>query len=82
VRQGGRLYVYVNRCPHIGTPLHFMTDRFLSASRERIVCATHGAEFAIEDGLCVRGPCLGDRLEPVMIEVRDGVILVPHDAGL
>ena len=82
VRRGGRVFVYVNRCPHIGTPLDCVPHRFLSADRERIVCATHGAEFGIEDGVCQRGPCLGDRLEPVMMQIKDGIILVPDDAGL
>lgn len=82
VRRGGQVFVYVNTCPHIGTPLDFLPDRFLSADGARIVCATHGAEFRIEDGICVRGPCLGDGLEPVMIQVKDGIILVSHDAGL
>ena len=82
VRQGGDIHVYVNSCPHIGTPLDWMPDRFLTADGRRIICATHGAEFGIADGACVRGPCLGDRLEAVMIEIRDGVVLVPEDAGL
>ena len=82
MRRGGQVFVYVNSCPHIGTPLDWAPDRFLSADGSRIVCATHGAEFSIEDGVCVRGPCLGDRLEPVMIQIKDGIILVPEDAGL
>ncbi len=82
VRRGGKLFVYVNCCPHIGTPLDWMPDRFLTADGERVVCATHGAEFGIEDGVCVRGPCLGAALEPVMIQIKDGIILVPEDAGL
>jgi nitrite reductase/ring-hydroxylating ferredoxin subunit len=82
VRQGAELRVYVNACPHIGTPLDWVPDRFLSADGSRIVCATHGAEFAVGDGLCLRGPCLGDRLEAVMIEIRDGVVFVPEGAGL
>ena len=82
VRRGGQVHVYVNCCPHIGTPLDWSPDRFLTADGQRIVCATHGAEFGIADGVCLSGPCLGGRLEPVMIEVKDGIILVPHDAGL
>jgi nitrite reductase/ring-hydroxylating ferredoxin subunit len=82
VRQGDRVFIYVNACPHLGTPLDWTPDRFLSADGRRIVCATHGAEFRIADGLCLRGPCLGARLEPVMIEIKDGVILVADDAGL
>ncbi len=82
VRRGGQVVVYVNSCPHIGTPMDMAPDRFLSADAGRIVCATHGAEFAIDDGVCLRGPCLGERLESVMIQVNDGVVLVPWDAGL
>ena len=82
VRRGGQVYVYVNSCPHIGTPLDWTPDRFLTADGQRIVCATHGAEFGIEDGACLRGPCLGGRLETVMIQIKDGTILVPKDAGL
>jgi nitrite reductase/ring-hydroxylating ferredoxin subunit len=76
LRRGARVLVYVNACPHIGTPLNLLPDRFLTRDGGRIVCATHGADFRIEDGLCLRGPCEGDRLEPVPTEVRDGMVLV------
>jgi nitrite reductase/ring-hydroxylating ferredoxin subunit len=82
VRQGNAVYVYVNSCPHIGTPLDWTPDRFLSADGKRIICATHGAEFQVADGLCIRGPCHGDRLEPVESQIKDGIIYVPQDAGL
>jgi len=82
VRQGDLVHVYVNECPHIGTPLNWVADRFLSADGSRIVCATHGAEFRVSDGECLRGPCFGDRLEPVVVEIRDGTIYVPETAGL
>jgi nitrite reductase/ring-hydroxylating ferredoxin subunit len=82
VRRGEEVFVYVNSCPHIGVPLDWAPDRFLSTDGARIVCSTHGAEFEIATGLCIGGPCLGDRLEPVMIEIKDGVILVAEDAGL
>jgi nitrite reductase/ring-hydroxylating ferredoxin subunit len=82
VRQGEDVFVYVNSCPHIGVPLDWAPDRFLTADGGRIICATHGAEFGIADGVCVRGPCFGDRLEAVMIEIKDGWVLVSEDAGL
>ena len=80
-RQGDDVRVYVNSCPHIGAPLDWVPGRFLSADRQRIICALHGAEFNIDDGLCTRGPCLGDRLERVMIVITDGTIWAPEDAG-
>jgi naringenin degradation protein FdeD len=82
VRRGAAVAVYVNSCPHIGVPLDWAPDRFLSRDGSRIVCSTHGAEFEVMTGQCVRGPCFGDRLEAVNIEIRDGAILVPADAGL
>jgi len=82
VRRGEQVFVYVNACPHIGVPLDWAPDRFLTNDGGRIICATHGAEFGIADGVCLRGPCLGDRLEQVMIQVKDGMILVAEDAGL
>ena len=82
IRRGGQVVVYVNSCPHIGVPLDWMPHRFLSTDGKRIICSTHGAEFRIEDGLCLRGPCLGEKLEAVMIEIKDGEVLVAEDAGL
>jgi nitrite reductase/ring-hydroxylating ferredoxin subunit len=81
VRQGEAVYVYVNSCPHLGTPLEWTPDRFLSVDGSLIVCATHGAEFRIADGECLRGPCFGERLEPVVIQIKDCTIFVPEDAG-
>jgi nitrite reductase/ring-hydroxylating ferredoxin subunit len=82
VRRGEDIRVYVNSCPHLGVPLEWMPDRFLSTDGERIICATHGAEFRITDGHCTAGPCRGQALERVLTEIRDGVVLVPEDAGL
>ena len=82
IRQGDAVHVYVNACPHIGTPLNWTPDRFLSHDGSRIVCATHGAEFRIADGECLRGPCFGDRLERVVIQIKDGIVYVPENAGL
>ncbi len=82
VRRGDVVYVYVNSCPHIGVPLDWAPDDFLTRDGAAIVCATHGALFAIETGLCIQGPCEGDRLERVPAVIEDGWILVPEDAGL
>jgi len=82
LRRGERVQVWVNACPHLGTTLDWVPDRFLSADGTRIVCATHGAEFGIEDGLCLRGPCKGDRLEAVPVVIEGGAVLVPENAGV
>ena len=82
VRRGTEVFVYVNACPHVGTALDWAPDRFLSADGAVIVCATHGAQFGIADGVCLRGPCVGAALESVPVRIEDGVVLVPANAGL
>ncbi len=73
-RFGSGAVVYENRCPHAGTPLNMFDDKFVDITGRRLLCRTHGALFEIEDGRCVRGPCKGDHLRAVAIEIRDGAI--------
>lgn len=76
VRRGDDVVVYVNACPHLGTPLDFTPGRFLNREKNLILCATHGALFRIDDGYCVSGPCAGKHLEAAAFEISDGVILL------
>ena len=76
VQKAGRIFAYVNECPHARTPLDWQADRFLTLDRTLLLCGTHGAEFRIEDGLCVAGPCLGRRLTPVPIIVGNGEVRI------
>lgn len=82
VRRGEAVFVYVNACPHVGAALDRAADRFLTADGARIACGAHGAQFGIEDGVCVHGPCVGARLEAVPARIVGGAVLVPDDAGL
>lgn len=68
VKRRGALHAYRNRCPHTGVNLEWQPDRFLDLSGCYIQCATHGALFRPEDGLCLRGPCVGQRLERLRLE--------------
>jgi len=83
VRQGDRVRVYVNSCPHIGLPLEPAPHRFLDAKKQHIVCSAHGARFKIQDGECFSGPCYGEYLEAVKSRINaDGEVIVPADAGV
>jgi nitrite reductase/ring-hydroxylating ferredoxin subunit len=46
-------------------------DAYLNGDRSRIVCSAHGAQFDIETGVCTLGPCLGQSLTSVLLEVDD-----------
>lgn len=74
VRRGTELFGYVNACPHQGTPLEFLPDRFLTRDGREILCSTHGARFDIATGLCVAGPCASLRLAPIAVEVVAGEV--------
>ncbi len=78
VREDGRVFGYVNSCPHLGTPLNWQDDRFISDDSGLIICATHGALFEIEDGACVSGPCAGQALEavPLALDAEGRVVLI------
>ena len=76
IRQGERVLVYENACPHLELPLDIVPGRFLDAAGAHILCTNHGALFRIEDGVCVKGPCVGGALARVASEVRDGLVAV------
>lgn len=44
-------------------------DAYLNREATRIVCSGHGAEFDIASGVCMLGPCLGQSLTPVALEI-------------
>ena len=72
VRSGGLVHAFRNQCPHTGAPLEWLPDRFLDADEALIQCALHGALFRPDTGLCLRGPCAGQRLQPLALLQRDG----------
>ena len=74
VKKAGNIYVYLNRCPHLGVQLEWVPDQFLDSDGEMIQCATHGALFLIDSGACVAGPCMGQDLQAIAFRVVDGRI--------
>lgn len=78
----GGIAVFENACPHLGVKLDWVPGRFLSADATRIICAMHGAEFSLETGRCLRGPCKGDTLTRVPCTIAAGMIMVPAECGI
>jgi nitrite reductase/ring-hydroxylating ferredoxin subunit len=76
VRRGDEVFAYQNYCMHVGHPLNWQPDRFLTENGDLIVCASHGALYEIDSGVCVSGPCPGKTLRAVDVEVRGGSIVV------
>lgn len=76
VTLGGNYYAYINRCPHQNVPLDWDNDQFLDCDGELVQCASHGAQFVIESGVCVAGPCTGQRLTKLELSIVNGDIFV------
>ena len=74
VRQHGEIFVYENSCPHMGVTLEWQPDQFLSSDHQLIQCATHGAQFVINSGECISGPCNGKALKPIEFKIDHGSI--------
>lgn len=71
-RDGDVVRAWLNVCPHAGRRLDWAPGRFLKSKAGELVCAVHGATFELQGGLCVAGPCRGDSLRAVAVEIVDG----------
>jgi nitrite reductase/ring-hydroxylating ferredoxin subunit len=76
IRHHGRVYAYRNECRHIPMTMDWVENRFLSRDGCYVQCATHGARYQIDTGLCVDGPPLGERLRALPVEEVGGEIVV------
>ena len=76
VRKGDDVFAYQNYCVHAGHPLNWQPDNFLTKDKSAIICASHGATFAIDSGECFAGPCVGKALRQVEVRIQDGDVIV------
>ena len=76
VQLGGQLRAYANVCPHKRHPLNMDDDDFLIPKLRLLRCASHGALFEPETGLCIYGPCAGQSLSSLECWSEDGNVLV------
>jgi nitrite reductase/ring-hydroxylating ferredoxin subunit len=67
---------FVNYCPHAGHPLNFRPHRFLTPDGGLILCGSHGALFARDTGLCILGPCAGQSLTRIPVDVVNGFVML------
>jgi nitrite reductase/ring-hydroxylating ferredoxin subunit len=79
-RVGTDARAWLNVCPHAGRRLDWAPGKFLKSREGHLVCAAHGASFELDRGDCVAGPCRGDSLRAVAVEVRDGQVVLSDRA--
>ena len=76
VRHRGAVRAYLNRCGHMPVELDWQHGEFFDASGLYLICATHGALYAPEDGRCLLGRCGGKGLQPLAVCEIDGQIFL------
>jgi len=75
-REGDTVRAWLNICPHAGRRLDWAPGQFLKSKAGDLVCAAHGASFSLDNGECVAGPCKGDRLRTVAVQVVAGQVVL------
>lgn len=68
---GGAVHAFHNECPHAGRRLDWAPGRFLIEAGT-VVCAAHGAQFMLDTGACIGGPCRGSGLKAIAVTLADG----------
>jgi nitrite reductase/ring-hydroxylating ferredoxin subunit len=76
VNHDGRYHAYVNRCPHVGTPLDLWPNEFFTEDGRALICATHGALYEPASGRCTAGPCVGDALTRLALRHEGDAVVV------
>ena len=76
VRFEGKPYAYINQCAHLSVELDWNLGDFFSADQQHIICATHGAIYQPNTGLCVGGPCVGKHLITIPVREENEQIIV------
>jgi nitrite reductase/ring-hydroxylating ferredoxin subunit len=79
VRFRGVARAWLNECRHQSTELDWNPGEFFDAERLYLICATHGALYEPDTGLCIDGPCRGASLAAVAISEHDGAIYCSED---
>ena len=75
-RKGDSVHAWLNICPHAGRRLDWAPGKFLMSKDGLLVCAAHGASFELSGGACIAGPCRGDSLRAVAVDVVEGAVSV------
>jgi nitrite reductase/ring-hydroxylating ferredoxin subunit len=76
VRRDSQVFIYRNRCPHEGDRMEHGRGKFLDEEGKNILCASHGAVFRIEDGVCTEGPCEGESLIAFPAHIEEGSVFI------
>ena len=76
VKKDQKYFVYLNECQHLDVELDWQENDFFEEEKKYIVCATHGAIYEPDSGLCIAGPCKGAYLKKIAYTENDNNIII------
>ena len=79
VLYNNKVLAYNNQCPHAWVPLDTASPDILSGCKQFIQCSSHFAQFRMQDGYCLYGPCEGQSLQPRSVILEEDNIFLQQD---
>lgn len=76
LRYDGNVHAYINQCAHLPVELDWNEGEFLSRDQQHLICATHGALYQPQTGICVMGPCQGKALRKLEVTEQDQQVFI------
>jgi nitrite reductase/ring-hydroxylating ferredoxin subunit len=73
IRYQDQVHAYLNRCAHVPMEMDYQPNRFFDSTGQLLICATHGATYQPQTGVCRSGPCNGGLIKIDLSEV-DGAV--------
>lgn len=77
-RAGGEVLAWRNSCPH-EPKVRLDLGNGAIVDDGQLVCHKHGARFGCGDGFCTYGPCRGEALDAIEVDVQDGEVYLSDD---
>ena len=68
IRFEGQVYAYLNQCAHVPMEMDYQPNRFFDSTGQWLMCATHGATYRPQTGMCSGGPCRGGLIKIALTE--------------
>ena len=80
IRYREQVFGFVNRCAHRDLELDWSPGEFFDADSRYLICATHGALYEPQTGLCVAGPCKGQALDTLVVTEYGGTVYLGKES--
>lgn len=74
IRHRGVARAWLNQCRHVPMELDWIEGRFFDPLGQVLLCSTHGAQYEPDTGLCIAGPCVGQRLRALDVVEIDATV--------